>query len=366
MENHKPNVALIIPGGVGTGNINIGVPVLERIIQLLALEYNVTVFQLYPTNRGYQVNGYTLVDVYSAYPVIKFIKCLLVFSKYHYRNRFEIVHGFWALPGGLFAVLLGKIFGIRSVVSILGGDTVSLPQFQYGQLRTPLYRFLVRSVIVKADIVISLTRYLVDNLKKFNIEREDVKIIPWGIDTSLFTYRIREITSTVQFLHIANFHPVKDQGTLLQAFKIISEEIEAQLTIIGEGADESYIKSLIDEFKLQSKVQMIGLQPYEELPHYYGRADILLHTSVSEGQSEVVTEAMSCGVVVCGTNVGILYDLPECCISVPIKDYKSLAKKTLVLLRDQKQMNDQRTNAYEWASEHSIKWTVEKIKNVYF
>ena len=105
--------------------------------------------------------------------------------------------------------------------------------------------------------------------------------------------------------------------------------------------------------------------PYETLRSHYHQADVLLHTSLSEGQSEVVTEAMSAGVIVCGTNVGLLFDLPDCCVSVRVKDHQALAQKVIDVLRKPDQLAALRHNAKTWASAHSISWTVGEIKKLY-
>jgi glycosyltransferase involved in cell wall biosynthesis len=97
----------------------------------------------------------------------------------------------------------------------------------------------------------------------------------------------------------------------------------------------------------------------------YHSSDFLLHTSLSEGHPIVAEEAMSCGLLVCGTAVGLLYDLPTCCISVPVTDHKALAEQVLLLIRDNQRMNTQKLAAHDWAKQHSMTWTVEKISELY-
>jgi len=365
MAQGKKNIAIIIPGGIGTGHNNIGVPVLERIIKLLSADFNLTVFQLYKVNENFSVAGFELIDIHSPYPIIKNIKFLFVFWKIQRQRKFQAVHGFWSFPCGFFAVLFGKVFRMRSIVSVLGGDAIALPEIQYGQLLNPLKRKLILWTLRQADEVNALTQYLIDNLSKHGLKRNDAKIIPWGIDTTLFTFSEKPLSETVQFLHIGNLHPVKDQKTLLKAFKIISDKIFAQLTIIGEGISDTEVRNLISHLELQNKVTIRGLLPYEELPAYYKHADVLLHTSLSEGQSEVVTEAMSCGVLVCGTQVGLLYDLPNCCLSVPVQDFEALGNAVLKLLSNPQRMKEIRSDAYAWAKNHTIHWTAKQIKELY-
>jgi len=361
----KTSVAIIIPGGIGTGHNNIGVPVLERIIKLLSVDFDLTVFQLYRINKNYTVTGFDLIGIHSGSPVPRSLKFLWIFFKVHRQRKFKAVHGFWAVPCGFLAVLVGKLFKIKSIVSLLGGDAISLPDINYGQLRSPLYRTLTVWTLHGADEANALTHYVTKNLKEAGVYRQDLKIIPWGIDTTLFAFKEKPVSKPMQFLHIANLHPVKDQETLLRGFRIICNKIPAHLTIIGEGVSEAKVRSLIVSLNLLGEVTLVGLQPYEELPSYYGRADIMLHTSLSEGQSEVVTEAMSSGVLVCGTSVGLIDDLTDCSVGVPVGDYQALAEKVLQLITEPSRMKTIRENARMWTNTHSIQWTTGQIKELY-
>jgi glycosyltransferase involved in cell wall biosynthesis len=361
----RSSIAIIIPGGVGTGRDNIGVPVLEQIIELLSRDFNVTVFQLFKTNQGYQPAGFELVEVYSTNFLLKYLKLFFKFRSLHRKKAFKVVHGFWALPNGVFAVAFGKLFGIKSVVSVLGGDAIARPEIKYGQLQRSSYRKLIFWALRHADEANALTQYLINNLRNAGFERVDFKVIPWGIDNALFRYRSEEPAKPIHFLHIGNLHPVKDQTTLLHAFDKIRKSVPARLLIIGEGVYENVIRELIVKLNLEREVTIIGLVPYRELHKFYHEADILLHTSVSEGQCEVVTEAMCSGVVVCGTKVGLMHDLPDCCASVDVGDYHALAKETLSLIENPQRMIEVRSRARNWSEVHTIHWTVKKYNDCY-
>lgn len=356
---------MIIPGGIGTGKNNMGVPVLEQLVKLLSKEFDVTVFSLFKINESYRPDNFQLIGINGHNFVSRSMNLVATFKRLHANRKFSVVHGFWAMPSGFFAVCLAKIFRLKSIVSILGGDAISLPEIGYGQLQKTLNKKLIFWTLRQADEVISLTRYLIGNLNNLNFYRNDIKVIPWGIDTRLFTYKPRRSGDVIQFYHIANLHPVKDQLTLLKAFRLIADHIPARLTIIGEGADLNRLESWIADLRLEKDVVRLDQLAYNSLPHHYHQADVLLHTSLSEGQSEVVTEAMSCGVIVCGTSVGLMYDLPECCFSVPVHDYENLAKGVLNLLGDTDRLNEIRERAHAWCSAHSIEWTAGELAKVY-
>jgi glycosyltransferase involved in cell wall biosynthesis len=364
MQKEK-RIAIIIPGGIGTGRDNIGVPVLEQQVKLLACRFDVVVFSLFKVNEDYHADGFEIVSISGKSFPLKAIRLFNAFRKFNGRKKFDVIHGFWALPCGFFAVTLAKYFGSRSMVSVLGGDAISLPQIGYGQLRKFVPKNLVRWTVKNADCVTALTRFLAENLRRAHITRSDIQIIPWGIDNHQFAHTPIAISYPIQILHIGNFSPVKDQLTMLQAFRILSDKVDCRLTIIGEGTLQQELETWIHSNNLADKVTIKPPVPYEELSVFYKRAMVLLHTSLSEGQSEVVTEAMSAGVIVCGTRVGLLYDFPELCVAVPVKEPDTLAKEVLRLIKDEKRIDAMRKAAKDWAYRYNMAWTVERTGDLY-
>lgn len=364
MSIAKKRIAIIIPGGIGTGPNNMGVPVLERQVKELALQFDIVVFSLFKVNEDYVPQGFKLISIASRNNFAKSLALFRIFRKEHRVKRFDAIHGFWVLPSGFLTVLLGKFFKIKSVVSVLGGDAIALPEINYGQLRGGLSRRFVIWTLNHATTPTVLTRYLTENLKRYGLKSQPL-VIPWGINTQLFTYRDKGIQDPIQLLHIGNFHPVKDQVTLLRAFDIIRKNINAHLTIIGTGTSEKQILDLIETLKLQTCVTLVKPVAYEKLPEFYHHADILLHTSLSEGQCEVVTEAMSAGVLVFGTAVGLMFDLPQCCSTVAVKDYKGLAKVVIEKIADKNYIGKTKMLARDWTHQHDILWTVQQTAHIY-
>jgi glycosyltransferase involved in cell wall biosynthesis len=361
----KKNIAIIIPGGIGTGKNNIGIPILERLTKNLAKDFSVTVFQLHKTNDSYTPVGFDLVEIFSGNPMLKVIKFIFIFRKYQWQRKFVAVHGFWALPAGFFAVIAGKLWGIKSIISLQGGDAISIPEIRYGQLQRWLPRILILWSLHKADILISPSFFMINNLRKRGLSRDQISYIPLGVDVNLFAFKERTFSAPLQFLHIGNFNEVKDQSTLLRAFKIISDQIPCRLTVIGVGELEQKIKLLAQELKLDGKIDFRKPVVYEQLPAWYNQSDIMLHTSLSEGHPIVVEEAMSTGVLVCGTRVGLMSDLPDCCLTENTRDYKSLASSVVELINNHDQMKKMQRRAHLWATSHSDKWTAEEIGKLY-
>ena len=79
MKEVKKNIALIIPGGIGTGAYNMGVPVLEQLIKLLSQDYSITVFSLFAVNHDYSASGFKLISIPAKNSISKSIQLLKFF-----------------------------------------------------------------------------------------------------------------------------------------------------------------------------------------------------------------------------------------------------------------------------------------------
>lgn len=87
---------------------------------------------------------------------------------------------------------------------------------------------------------------------------------------------------------------------------------------------------------LEDVVEFLGRQNVRE---YYPKLDLLLLSSVSEGQPLVILEAMAAGVPIVATDVGackeMVYDEEgQCGIIVPPKNHIMMAKAILKLYED--------------------------------
>lgn len=93
---------------------------------------------------------------------------------------------------------------------------------------------------------------------------------------------------------------VKDYPTLMRAFSLVRESMDAKLLILGEGAQRTQIESLIAELGLVDKVFMPGfvLNPRS----YFAHADLHVLSSIGEGLPSVIVEALDQGTPVVSTD----------------------------------------------------------------
>lgn len=91
---------------------------------------------------------------------------------------------------------------------------------------------------------------------------------------------------------VARLDPIKNQPMMLKAFrKVLDSGIDAKLMIVGDGEMREKITECISELDLKDHVIMTGYQPKPQ--HHLALMDIYLLSSLSEGTSMTLLEAMS-------------------------------------------------------------------------
>jgi len=108
------------------------------------------------------------------------------------------------------------------------------------------------------------------------------------------------------------------------------------LTIVGSGPDETILKKMAHDLGIQDRVSFKGRQ--ENVLGELHDTDIFVLPSLSEGMSNVLLEAMACGLPVVATNVGGNSDLIQDGhngLLIPPRDSISLTKALLELIENE-------------------------------
>lgn len=365
-------IALIAPGGVAPPDSPFRIPALAGLAERLSRYYRIMVYSLNALPRTETADFQLPFDRASFKMLPGFLPghtalpLLVRLFRDHRSEKFALVHGFWAVPAGLLAVLAGKLLRIPSLVSLQGGEPAQLESPGYGNMRKPFLRRATLLTCRWCTQLTLLTRYQQQQLRRFGFHRRDSKVIPYGAEPAFYMAAERILNPPYRFLFVGNLHAVKDPGTLLNAFASLSRKTEACLRIIGPDYWDGQVQRLIRDLKLENKVTVLGKISHQDLPAHYRWAHFLLLTSRYEGQAVVVAEAAAAGVIICGTRVGLIADLGKSrTLSSPVGDADSLAQEILDALKEPERLQSLRGRAYQWAQKHSAEWTAEQFGRLY-
>ena len=91
---------------------------------------------------------------------------------------------------------------------------------------------------------------------------------------------------------ISRFYPIKNHTMMLKAFsKVLKQQPDTTLIIVGDGDERANIEACIKSLKISDNVILTGYKTKPE--HYLSLMDIYLLSSLSEGTSMTLLEAMS-------------------------------------------------------------------------
>lgn len=372
MNPQRKRIAILTPGGIGDENSGMYIPVLRNLVEGIAGRLDVHIFSLAPREwldkQGSAGNA--SINFFPASHegslVQKARQLANAVRNEHRRRPFDIIHGLWAIPCGVIAVLLGRTLGITSVVTFLGGETAFLPQIPYGNMTRWSTRVTTMSVSRETNELVLLTLHQASALHARGCTRE-VHIIPFGVNAKMFPFMKKDIGSRpLHVLHVANIHALKDQHTLLRTFKHLDATVDSRLRIVGEDQSNGAIPRLAKDLGIAEKVEFIGKIPHKELPRHYSWAHILLHTSMHEAQAVVVSEAAASGLLIAGTRTGLIADLGDAAaVIADVGDSRVLTAGILDCIRDPVKCAFKIGAAYQWACTHDAEWTIGQYVSLY-
>lgn len=360
----RKRLALFMHGGIGGGFYSQGQPNIAALVNELTKEFSVTVYSQFRANENFSSS----FEFFSAPKLLKvgtlrWLWLIATFLFNHIKYKHHVLYAFWAYPAGFWCTLVGKICQVPSIVHLQGGEVVGLPTIQYGLLLRPRSKSLVRWTLQNAAAVVALTQYQ----KKFAevLVNRPYHVIPFGVDPNQFASEKKHFHQPLRCLHVGSFIPVKDQSTLLKCFAQLSHQLPAVLQLVGEGYLESDIKAECKSLNIDHLVTFAGFHPHAEIQKFYKWADVLIHTSLYEGQCLTVTEAATSGVLIVGTNVGLISDLGnECCVVVETGEAEELAKGVINAINNPEERSTKIENAKKWSRANSFEKSCEEIKNL--
>lgn len=124
---------------------------------------------------------------------------------------------------------------------------------------------------------------------------------------------------------------------------IIKEEPDCRAILVGRGPLEKKLKEIVRVKKLDQFVSFAGFISHERLPAYLNSADIYISSSLSDGSSLSLMEAMACGLPVVVTDLPANREWIEDNVNghlVPRQNIEVLASQIISLLRNKKKMQE--------------------------
>jgi glycosyltransferase involved in cell wall biosynthesis len=162
-------------------------------------------------------------------------------------------------------------------------------------------RILVKVLYPLADVIISVSKDLSEEIKKVNfLNKTKVTVLynPIIFFESKMDADIKIKNPYV--ISIGRLESQKNFTLLIKAFYLLQKKQPINLLILGEGSQRQLLESLIKDLKIEEKVFMPG---FVMNPGFYlSQSKFFALSSDYEGFGNVIVEAMSLGIPIVSTN----------------------------------------------------------------
>lgn len=192
----------------------------------------------------------------------------------------------------------------------------------------------------RAAAVHCVSQAICEDAIKYGLDPKKAWIIRPAVDPDFFVPNPESIQATDNFRVITTGSLIWQKGHeyALQAINLLKDRhIDVRFTIIGDGPERQRVLYTIQDLGLEKEVQLVGSVPPAHVRDLLQQADIFLLSSLSEGISNAVLEAMACGLPVVTTDCGGMREAVTDGIegfTVPVRDPETMAAALAKLARD--------------------------------
>jgi glycosyltransferase involved in cell wall biosynthesis len=237
------------------------------------------------------------------------LKCVFEIKKFCRDRRVHILHTHSSKPG-VVGRLAGRLAGVRAVVHTVHG-------FSFNSFMPPLERLFYVS-IERYMSRFTTTLLLISHGDRETATtlgigaRQSVETFYYGVDYAPFQRSLNrtEIRSSLGF-HDQNrvigftgrFSNQKGLHILVEAFaRVLGQFPQARLLLVGDGHLRPKIEEQIEMLGLKQSVVITGFR--SDIPAMLAAMDVFVMTSLWEGLSRSLAEAMYARLPVIATDVG--------------------------------------------------------------
>ncbi|MCU7958949.1 MAG: glycosyltransferase family 4 protein [gamma proteobacterium symbiont of Bathyaustriella thionipta] len=254
------------------------------------------------------------------------------------KHEICVIHAHWLLPQAWLALIARKLLHrkVKIICTSHGGDLFALR----GKLATRIKRWIVREV----DELAVVSKAMQSKALELSPDLKDkIHVAPMGVDLQhTFIEQKQRSREARLVLFAGRLVEKKGVDTLIKAMqKIIKQDPEVHLKIVGSGPQLGFYKALTNEFELARNITFQESVSHKELVQCFASAAVAVfpfrpaETGDVEGLGLVMIEALGCLCPVIAGDVAAAHDVitdNKSGLLFPSGDDAILAEKIIFLL----------------------------------
>jgi glycosyltransferase involved in cell wall biosynthesis len=229
------------------------------------------------------------------------------------RKRYDVVHAFWPIPHGLFAIA-AKRAGKAGMVS-----TFFSAELHWSGTTRKVMVPIVQRIVRESDAVTVISSYTAEMLRSIAGDTRSV-VIPFGAamdPPQSVTTRIRHAEDPFELIFVGRLVARKGVPVLLDAVALLRGDERLSVRIIGDGPEREALETRAAQLGLAERVAFEGTISADRLRAAVEACDALVLPAIvtekgeTEGLGVVLIEAMQYGKLVIATDTGGIPDVVE-------------------------------------------------------
>jgi len=210
------------------------------------------------------------------------------------KNQCELIHVHWAIPTGLIGIWAGRLLRKPVIVTIHGSD------FRMATERSSFLTKIFLYVCQRAKQIMCVSELQKKEIQKMGVRTEKILTFPMGVDESFLDAGRNRGEKLNGQLHTVlsnrNLLPLYNVSLLIRAIPtVLKEEPNTRFFIAGDGPERETLEREAKNLNVSSFIEFLGRVPHEKMANLLAKSDIYVSTSLHDGTSVSLLEAMGSG-----------------------------------------------------------------------
>lgn len=296
-------------------------------------------------------------------------------------NELQIIHTHQIMILGVYAMIISKKRKIPLVLtSNIKYDEYIKYSLNLNIFLSKIYKLylsFVKYYLNKCDkIILPSESYKEEFIKKYNLSKEKIEIIPNFHDLKKVEIsKVEKIKKRYNLqnkkviISVGRLSPEKNFEFLLKVFsEVCKKRDNVVLMIIGNGPEKEALKNLCKNLKIDENVFFVGGENHTELSKYYYLSDIFISASKTEMHPLSIIEAMSMKNASVTSKITGFIDIvkdKKTGFLIEGENLKKFVEKIILLIDDNQLLEKMKNESYSISKNFSSIYHLQKLEKLY-